>query len=471
MLKFWLVTALTLATPACFADYSRKDVLKVRNDKEVMISAFNKRDRDRIVEKYHDKALRDQITNIFYDTLLNFLNARDNQCELRFIDVLTNELNRQGIASNEKSITDHLMMIRVYNGIDDIFFKILKDNVRDFYGLKNLNLKKTPSKLILKHEKLLANNDIKDLYSNFEEFPDEIDQCAFQEFTFIKNKVKDKNNLKAEKPLKEMGILNKKAFEDGIISLESYHKLEYLREDSSVSKKYVWMKDYLKIIFQAKNQMTPISRSYKPVSLDDEDKFSSERVRRFSKLTRRELLYKKYDENQIVLLSQILQKASRRMGVDADTESGRPYLSQEFSVLQPNGERRTYVERIDLDPQSQFNLARRLLRKDMVELQMMDMFNGLKITYEDVVMAGFETGYISIEDINYVVRYDDLWNPNITKFERVMGLVFKVAGYSTFFLPPPWNVVATIAIGIVDGIVEKRTSTGAENDNPATFIE
>lgn len=268
-----------------------------------------------------------------------------------------------------------------------------------------------------------------------------------------------------------MAVLNKKAFEEGLINLESFHKLEYLRDDSSVSKRYVWMKDYLKIIFQAKNQMTPISRSYKPISLEDEDKFSSERVRRFSKLTRRELLYKKYDENQIILLSQVLQKASRRMGVDVDTDSSRPYIGQEFSVLQPNGERRSYVERIELDPQSQFNLARRLLRKDMVELQMMDLFNGLKVTYEDVVMAGFETGYITVEDINYVVRYDDLWNPNITKYERVMGLVFKVAGYSSFFLPTPWNVVATIAIGIVDGIVEKRTSTGAENDNPATFIE
>lgn len=227
----------------------------------------------------------------------------------------------------------------------------------------------------------------------------------------------------------------------------------------------------MKIILQAKNQMIPLKRTYKPIKLEDEDKFASERMKRFSKLTRRKLLYRKYDETQIIILAQIMQKASRRMGVDLDTESGTPYISQEFSVLQPNGERRTYVEKFDLDPQSQFNLARRLLRKDMLEAQMMDTFNGLKITYEDLVMAAFETGYITIEDISLVVRYDDLWNPETSKFERVSGFVFKIAGYTTFFLPPPWNIIGTIAIGVVEGIVEKKNSTGVENDNPATFIE
>lgn len=217
--------------------------------------------------------------------------------------------------------------------------------------------------------------------------------------------------------------------------------------------------------------MVSVSKGYKPINLDDEDKFSSERLKRFSKLTRRKILYRKYTETQIIMLAQVLQKASRRMGVDVDTESGTPYITQEFSVLQPNGERTTYVERFDLDPQSQFNLARRLMRKDILDLQMMDTFQGLQITYDDVVSAAFETGYITIEDITYVVRYDDLWNPEISKWERVSGFVFKVAGYSSFFLPPPWNIVGTIAIGVVEGIVQKKFETGADNDNPATFIE
>lgn len=159
------------------------------------------------------------------------------------------------------------------------------------------------------------------------------------------------------------------------------------------------------------------------------------------------------------------------MGVDVDTDSKRPVISQEFSVLQPNGERSNYVETIELDPQSQYNLARRLLRKDMTELQMMDIFVSKKITHEDIVMAALETGYVSLEEIEFVIQYDDLWNPEKTKFEKISGFIFTVAGYSTFFLPPPWNITASIALGVIEGLVEAKNKKGSENDNPATFIE
>jgi hypothetical protein len=217
--------------------------------------------------------------------------------------------------------------------------------------------------------------------------------------------------------------------------------------------------------------MVPLKYSYKPRRIEEENEFSSKKVKRFSKVTRRKLLYAKYDETQIVLLAQVLQKASRRMGVDADTESKKPIITQEFSVLQANGERENYVETIELDPQSQYNLARRLLRKDMVELQMMDMFVSQKITHEDVVMAALETGYVSLEEIEFVIQYDDLWNPEKTQFEEISGFIFTVAGYTTFFLPPPWNITASIALGVVEGIVDSKNRKGSENDNPATFIE
>jgi hypothetical protein len=103
---------------------------------------------------------------------------------------------------------------------------------------------------------------------------------------------------------------------------------------------------------------------------------------------------------------------------------------------------------------------------------MMDNFTGLKITFDDVVMAAYETGYISIDDINYVVKYDDLWNPQMSKYQKYKGFIVRVAGYSTFFLPPPWNIIATIAIGVTDSVIDNRYfQDGAENDNAATFIE
>ena len=69
---------------------------------------------------------------------------------------------------------------------------------------------------------------------------------------------------------------------------------------------------------------------------------------------------------------------------------------------------------IELDPQSQYNLARRLMRKDIIDLQRMDSFKKTKIFYEDVVMASFEAAYISFEASDFVVWYDDRWYPSIS---------------------------------------------------------
>jgi hypothetical protein len=111
------------------------------------------------------------------------------------------------------------------------------------------------------------------------------------------------------------------------------------------------------------------------------------------------------------------------------------------------------------------------MRKDMVDLQMMSIFNQIDVTYEDLVMASLEVGYITLEDIEFVAKYDDLWNPETSKYERVSKFVFTVAGYTTFFLPPPFNIAASLALGIVEGIADNQHKNGATNDNPGTFIE
>jgi hypothetical protein len=447
------------------------DFEKLKNDKEVEISSFSKGDQKDILKKFPDQPSRDKVKSIFNKTLKDFLGGDTNQCELSLIKEFKSALKGAQLPDDEKSVESYLRLMRIQNVIDDIFYDVLSSDNRDFHDFLKVKLtgkvKKAPKSWAAIYEK----NDLKELYSNFEPFPDEISHCAYQEYIYLKNKIVNSEGLPAEKPLEIMEALNKKAFEEKIIGLESYHKIEFLREKSEVNKRYILMRDYLQIISSAKNQMIPVNRVYKPLTLEREDKFSTERMKRFSRLTRRKLLYRKYDETQIILLSQILQKASRRMGVDVDTKTGVPYVTQEFEVTGKDGEHTTYVEKLDLDPQSQFNLARRLMRKDLTETQMMETFIGLRITYEDIVMAAFETGYITIEDLTYVVRYDDLWNPKVSKFERVSGLIFKVSGYATFFLPAPWNVVGTLALGVVEGIVDAKTKSGADHDNPATFIE
>lgn len=448
------------------------DVHKIKNDKEVLISSFSKRDKEQVLEKYSDQNQRNAITNTFYQTVYEFINDENKQCEADFYAKMIANFEKANIATDKESIDDHIKMLRSTNAIDDILYDIvtsINDNAVKFQAI-DLN-KKPGLFLTINSEERLEKNNLEDLYYSFKKWPDEKSSCSTQEFIRLKESVNIPGKAKDSARLRALAALNRKALEKELITLSTFNRLEFYRSKSNLSKRYIWLNDYFKIVLNAKNRMIPKTRNYVVKNLDAEDKFSSERLKRFSALTRRKILYRKYNETQIILLAQVLQKASRRMGVDVDTVTRAPYLIQEFDLLKENGERETYVERTEIDPQSQYNLARRLMRKDIVDLQMMSIFNKIDITYEDLVMASLEVGYISLEDIEYVVAYDDLWNPTTSKYERVSGMVFKIAGYATFFLPPPFNIVASLALGIVEGIVDSKNVNGASNDNPGTFIE
>lgn len=480
MIKTMGLALLSIFAGTVFADPISRELLKLRNDKEVRISTIKKKEVAAIRYKYLDGKVLTIIRRIFLENLQEYIDDNYKSCEQRLILTLRSRLREEWLNDDQKSIQEYFMVLRVFHHIDDIFYEILTDLNKDFFRLEKQDIKNNPRKSISKnkprknisaHTELLKANDLNKLYENFKTWPDEFDSCSYNNYSILKRSVRtDKDE--PSKDAKELKHLNKKAFEAGVITLESYRKLEYFRKDGIIRKRSVWLDDYLNIIFNIKNKMKPLSYVYAPVDVENEGTFSSEKYKRFSRVTRRKRLYEKYNDIQIIMLSQVLQKASRRMGVDPDTISSIPFISQEFSVLQPSGERETYVEKIELDSQSQYNLARRLMRKDIVQLQMMDSFNKLQVTYEDIVMAALETGYISLEDIELVVKYDDLWNPTISTFEKVTGFIFRVAGYSSFFLPPPWNVVASIAMGVAEGIVDdKLFKTGVENDNPNTYIE
>jgi hypothetical protein len=465
-----MLTLIMLLSMNGWAQYSMKDIQKLKNDKEVVVTSIKKKKQQEILQKYQDPGLVDAYTDLFYTTTLSFVNQSDKTCELKLISRLHQELINNKIAESKAEVVEFLQVLRMNNAIDDILYKLLISINNDYFNLTHINADRNARRIYFSKEKVAAANKLEELFSNFKEFPDESESCLYQEYRFIINNIKNANGGESKKS-SNMKRLLVSGYEKNLFPLSTYNKLEYLRTKSDINKRSIWLKDYFKVIFNAKNKMIPSTQVYHPKSLEGEDRFSTERIKRFSKITRRGLLYSKYDATQIVLLSQALQKASRRMGVDVDTETKRPYIGQEFSFLNPDGERETYVEITELDPQSQYNLARRKLRKDMVELQMMDIFVGVNITYEDLVMAAFETGYISLEDIEFVIRYDDLWNPDKTPYEKISGFVFRIAGFSSFFLPPPWNITTSIALGVIESLIDNKNRKGSENDNPATFIE
>ena len=448
---------------------SRNELNKLKNDKEVVITSFKPKEKLRILSLYKEEGFQKKLNDLFLDSVQDYLETENLKCEFKLISSFEKRLEKAKLPATQLDMVNYLKFLRSKNEIDDILFGLLVGVSEDFFGLKQVNLTKRSSGSSA-GKQLLEKNDLSELYGDLKTWPDESERCVYQDYIHLRNSIVNKED-KVTKNLGDLKKLNNTALKNGIIPQDVYNRLEYLRSESGINKRKTWLQEYFKVILNAKNKMTPISKKYVVQNLETENDFASQRIKRFSKITKRKLLYEKYDETQIILLSQVLQKASRRMGADADTESKRPIITQEFSVLTESGERETYVEKIELDPQSQYNLARRLMRKDLLQLQMMPAFQPVKVTHEDVIMAALETGYISLEDIEFVVKYDDLWNPHKTDFEKVMGFIFNVGGYTTFFLPPPLNIAASIAMGVTESLVNKQFETGAENDNPATFIE
>ncbi len=201
---------------------------------------------------------------------------------------------------------------------------------------------------------------------------------------------------------------------------------------------------------------------------EDQAEFASEYIKRRKKLTRRKSLYYKYNATQIVMLAQVLEKASMRMGIDPTVETSTPEITTNY-VMRRDGSQTQFSETYELSPSEQFEFARKRLRMDLMDLSSSKTFAGVKITYEDVIMAALETGYISHHDIEYVIKYDDLWNPEISPWKKFKDYTLSFAGTAAFYLPPPWNVIG--AVGLVFVNTKLSSKKGHENhENPANIF-
>ena len=105
----------------------------------------------------------------------------------------------------------------------------------------------------------------------------------------------------------------------------------------------------------------------------------------------------------------------------------------------------------------------------MHKLQTFKSFSHVQITYEDVVMAALETGYITHEEVELVLTYDDLWNKETSKLMKALRFVFKLGGTAVFYLPPPYNILGGIGIALINAkIIYKKD--GSDYENPAALF-
>lgn len=470
--KLLLLLALVMASISSYAQVTFDDLKILKNNKEPTISAFSQKDQEAIKGSFPDPDYRRTVRNKLYLSIMEFLNNDYSKCEMSIVNRFVDKINITGLTVNQTYIEKLLKMLRIDNAIDDIAYKMLSAINQDYFALSEIEQKYTDTNLNLNSNRP---SELSELYESFKKWPNETTECAYGRFIDLLENVplskKPKKKKVFKTRLKTLASYNKQALKASIISPASYHKLEYLRRHSNVIRGELWFADYFQTMQTVKDSNANDQPDNSIYQFEKENNFSSEHLKRLNKISVRELLYIKYNAQQISQLAEVLIKASRRMGSDPNVEAYLPTITQEFTIINDQGEKENYVETLKLTPLEQYNYARKRMRKDILDLQVTEEFRSTDIYYRDIVMAALETGYITFEEISVVVQYDDLWNPTKTKFEKVMNFIFGVANVGTFFVPPPFNIVSSIALTVVEGVIDQKHKNGADNDNPATIID
>lgn len=393
-------------------------------------------------------------------------------CELKFLNAFVLELDRQGISSDLDSLKKYFQFLRASNVIDDLLFEIMSSLADQKAGLEEAG-RKTGIPWFLgryEDEQMFREVELDWVFESFTPWRAEGFSCFYSSYDETVRRIKDVLGISkgASDYYKKF---NFEAFNQGVLDEEAFWQLEYIRKNNMYKQRQVSLTRYLGTLMGAKDTMRPENYQPETAPIEIEDPFVAERLSRWKKISRRKNLYRKYTAHQIIMLAQVLEKASRRMGTDPDVESSIPVIIQEFSFIDEMGVRQNYVERTPLDSQSQYNYARRRMRMDIVDLQNMSSFAGVRIEYSDIVTAALETGYITHEDISYVLAYDDLWNPEPEPWRRLKNFCFSLGRTSILYLPAPYNIVGTIGLAALQGFLADNNNKGASNDNPATIIE
>lgn len=454
--------------------YAQNDLFsKLANTSEIISNAYTEKELEKIYKKLTPEQIQ-HVINDFESVVSRYL----NQVEIN--DVCPEQVSTLLEKKPQLSFREQLILVRSRNLIDDILFDILSLTYRlnDDFHFNNYSLEGLYSHLSNDHNIRVRNGSSS--YSRhkvkrrIEELTHRVDlkalylpvinattsrNCIVKKWLNLSQKFSKK--IKGFKPL-DLKLLNHAAKKQRIISDEIFKYLELTR--SRVEKHTLSFTQYLNSINGAKNKLKPYSYRNQEIILSD-DNFANYQ-KRSSALTKRKELYFKYSPTQIILLAQVLQRASRRMGVDPDVESSAPVIVQEFQERTPKGEVRNYVEKLEMDPKSQYDYARKRLRADILKVKSMMSFRGKGVKYEDIVMAALETGYITTEEVQYVLAYDDLWNPERSSWDQMKQFLLRFATTGSLYLPPPWNVTGAIALVVLQTKLAKNNRKGKHNDNP-----
>lgn len=422
------------------------EVGKLSNNKEVFSRVLTNQDKINIDIwiKSHPlganelkKASLLALTEVF-----NEFERIDSTCEFGFIQKLQEEGMRMGIITKESEVLTLNTYLRHTDMIDDVLYKIFKDASLVKFALESVSTSSAvsgrPRNLYTSQNK---ETDIEKLYKDFKTWPDEKNNCSLDFYFKLSQRITWKTTNDRDFQLQKLNYI---AYSKKIISTEVFNKLEVLRRKSILNWP-IYLNRYVDIIDNAKDRLT------KAPELKATNDFGSEYISRKQNITQRGNLYRTYNSTQIMMLAQIIEKTAKRM------DSRLVTLNWQYTD-DPNGETQVYI----FSPMEQYRATLKLLRKDMGEIMRSEAFKGTKLEYSHLIAAAFETGFIKSEELDYILKFEDFWNPKIPKWRTYANFAFSLAGTATFYLPPPWNIIGSIGLILAQG----KYVYGDEEANP-----
>ena len=377
---------------------------------------------------------------------MNTLQVRSAYCDVGMVRLLRNQAKIDGLISDQDDFVAFVAYLRKVNAIDDLFYQNLILSEELDIAFSNKATKNGPLfPPFNRHNDETKEYDLKKLYAEFNEFPDEVTNCSIETYFRITLSLTWKTEHERDRLLNKLDYM---ALEQGIITRETFNKLEVIREKKALDWT-IHLKSYLDVVQNAKDKLSPTGRPEVDPSL-----FSTKYAERKEKITRRGRLYRNFDSTQVMMLAEIIQKTAKRM------DAKRVAIDFQYTELE-DSETETYV----LSPMERYRLSIKLLRKDMGEVMRSDLFRNTTVEYEDLISAAFETGLIKSEELELILKFEDFWNPKNPKWKTYTGFAFSLLGTATFYLPPPWSVVGAIALVATQSQILKSKKQANSDDN------
>lgn len=345
--------------------------------------------------------------------------SRINTCASRLVTTLKDKLN----LNSDEALENIIKAMRFSNQIDDIVVDLLIKSI----SLSNYQSSPISTSTLNDEEENVALNIVKQHLGEINSESGCIED-SYRNLVFDLNS----QNSKFSKHLKQVF---KAAYKNDIITKSIYKTLDNLKQN----KVQLWpitLSEYRK-------SLNMVAKKY-PNRKSEESNFVTVSIKKDS-ISLREQLYSKYNYQQIILLSNLITNLKKRLDA-SDISIDIQYENQSKEI-------------ISLTPMEKFRFILKQLRRELSNMNNGTLLSGKQANYTELIVASYEVGNISSDEISKLASLQEIWNPTKTTKEKILYWVKTFGGTATILMPAPYGFISVMALMFID----QQASTNSIN--------